>query len=108
MSLSDFVNEYTPDMSPELLEIARQLEGFNALLSGFGAGPQKPDDPDQRQRISVLIENPWREEQWVTIYSASYCEYWSEGETYHLTLADLFDYLRQLPRPLHTFGKFQP
>ena len=108
MSLIDFVNEYTPDMAPELLEIARQLEGFNALLSGFGAGPQKPDDPDQRQRISVLIENPWRKEQWVTIYSASHCEWWSDGEEYRLTFADLLAYLRQLPRPLHSFSKFQP
>ena len=108
MSLTAFVNEYTPDMSPELLEIARQLEGFNALLAGWGAGPQKPTDPEPRQHLDVLIDNPWREEQWIRIFSASECEWWSDGERYCLTLNGLLDYLRQLPRPLHSFSKFQP
>ena len=105
MTLTDYVNQYAPDLA----DIARQLEGFDALLAGYSAGPQKPDAPEQRQHIDILIDNPWREpDQWVTIYSASHCEYWSEGEEYHLTLADLLAYLRQLPRPLHSFSKFQP
>lgn len=105
MSLTDYASQYAPDLA----DIARQLEGFDALLAGYSAGPQKPDAPEQRQHIDILIDNPWRElDQWVTIYSASECEWWSEGERYCLTLNGLLDYLRQLPRPLHSFSKYQP
>jgi hypothetical protein len=104
MGLSEFASQY----APALADIASQLEEFNAVICGCGAGPQKPDDPDQRQRLYVLVDNPWEEEQWVTIYSASHCEWWEHGEEYHLSLADLLAYLRQLPRPLHSFSKFQP
>ena len=104
MSLSDFSSQY----APALADLAGQLDELDAVLCGYGAGPQKPDDPDQRQRLYVCIDNPWREEQWVSIYSASHCEYWSDGEEYPLTLAALLAYLRQLPRPLHSFSKYQP
>ena len=104
MSLSEFASQY----APALADIASQLEEFDAVICGCSAGPQRPDDPDQRQRLYVLVDNPWEEEQWVTIYSASHCEWWSHGEEYRLSLADLLAYLRQLPRPLHSFSKFQP
>ena len=104
MSLSEFASQY----APALADIASQLEEHDAVICGCGAGPQKPDDPDQRQRLYVLVDNPWREEQWVSIFSEEHCEYWSEGEEYHLSLADLLAYLRQLPRPLHSFSKYQP
>ena len=105
MTLTDYVSQYAPDLA----DIARQLEGFDALLAGYSAGPQKPDAPEQRQHIDILIDNPWREpDQWVTIYSSSHCEWWSDGEEYRLTFDDLLAYLRQLPRPLHSFSKFQP
>ena len=105
MSLSNYASQYAPDLA----DIARQLEGFDALLAGYSAGPQKPDAPEQRQHIDILIDNPWREpDQWITIYSASHCEWWDEGEEWRLTFDDLLAYLRQLPRPLHTFSKYQP
>ena len=105
MTLTDYVSQYAPDLA----DIAHQLEEFDAVLAGYSAGPQKPDAPEQRQHIDVLIDNPWREpDQWVAIYSSSHCEYWSEGEEYRLTFADLLAYLRQLPRPLHSFSKYQP
>ena len=105
MSLSDFASQY----APALADIASQLEEFDAVICGCSAGPQRPNDPDQRQHLAICIDNPWREsDQWVWIYSASHCEWWSHGEEYHLSLADLLAYLRQLPRPLHSFSKFQP
>jgi hypothetical protein len=105
MSLSDFASQY----APVLADIASQLEEFDAVICGCSAGPQKPDAPDQRQHLAICIDNPWREpDQWVTIYSASECEWWSDGERYCLTLNGLLNYLRQLPRPLHSFSKFQP
>jgi len=104
MSLSDFASQY----APALADIASQLEEHAAVICGCSAGPQKPDAPDQRQHIDIQIDNPWGEEQWVTIYSASHCEWWSHGEEWHLSLADLLAYLRQLPRPLHSFSKYQP
>lgn len=104
MSLSEFASQY----APALADLVPALEEHDAVLAGYSAGPQKPDDPDQRQRLYVCIDNPWREEQWVSIYSASHCEWWNEGEEYRLTFADLLAYLRQLPRPLHSFSTFQP
>ena len=104
MSLSDFSSQY----APTLADLVPALEEHDAVLAGYSAGPQKPDDPDQRQCLYVCIDNPWREEQWVSIYSASHCEWWNEGEQYRLTFADLLAYLRQLPRPLHSFSKYQP
>ena len=103
MTLSDFSSQY----APALADLVPALEEHDAVLAGYSAGPQKPDDPDQRQRLYVCIDNPWREEQWVTIYSASHCEWWNEGEEYRLTFADLLAYLRQLPRPLHSFSTYQ-
>jgi len=104
MTLSTFSSQY----APALADLVPALEEHDAVLAGYSAGPQKPDDPDQRQRLYVCIDNPWREEQWVTIYSASHCEWWNEGEEYRLTFADLLAYLRQLPRPLHSFSQYQP
>ena len=104
MSLSDFSSQY----APALADLAEQLDELDAVLCGYGAGPQKPDDPDQRQRLYVCIDNPWREpDQWVTIYSSSHCEWWDDGEKWRLTFDDLLAYLRQLPRPLHSFSKYQ-
>jgi hypothetical protein len=105
MTLSTFSSQY----APALADLAEQLDALDPVLCGYGAGPQKPDDPDQRQRLYVCIDNPWREpDQWVTIYSTSHCEWWDEGEEWRLTFDDLLAYLRQLPRPLHSFSKFQP
>ena len=100
MTLTDYVSQYAPDLA----DIAHQLEEFDAVLAGYSAGPQKPDAPEQRQHIDVLIDNPWRQEQWVTIYSASECVCWSGGEMYWLTLNGLLDYLRQLPKPIRCFS----
>jgi hypothetical protein len=105
MSLAEFASQY----APALADIASQLEEFDAVICGCSAGPQKPDAPEQRQHLAICIDNPWREpDQWVTVYSASHCEWWSHGEEYRLSLADLLAYLRQLPRPLHSFSKYQP
>ena len=105
MSLSNYVNEY----APTLADLVPALEEHDAVLAGYTAEPQKPDDPDQRQRIDILIANPWGEsDQWVTIYSASHCEWVSDwGEEYRLTLADLLAYLSQLPKPLRSFSEYQ-
>ena len=104
MSLSEFASQY----APALADIASQLEEFDAVICGCSAGPQKPDDPDQRQYLAICIDNPWGEEQWVSVYSASHCKWWYEGEEYRLSLADLLAYMRQLPKPLHSFSKYQP
>ena len=100
MTLSDYAKQYAPDLLP----LVPQLEEVEDVLAGWGAGPQKSTDPDQRQHLDVLIDNPWRQEQWVTIYSASECVCWSGGEMYWLTLNGLLDYLRQLPKPIRCFS----
>ena len=106
MTLSTFAKQY----APELLDIAKAFEAkdIDGVISGCGAGPQSPKDSDQRQRLYVLIDNPWGEEQWVTIYSRAHCEYRSHGETYRLSVPALLTYMSQLPKPLHYFSKYQP
>lgn len=104
MSLSDFAEQYAPDLA----HLVPAFDDVDAVICGCGAGPQGANDPNRRQRLYVCIDNPWREEQWVSIYSASHCEWWNEGEEYRLTFADLLAYLRQLPRPLHSFSQYQP
>ena len=104
MSLETYAAQY----APSLAHLVPALKEHDAVLSGYGAGPQKPSDPDRRQCLYVMVDNPWREEQWVTIYSASHCEWFYEGEEYRLTFEQLLDYLRQLPRPLHSFSQYQP
>jgi hypothetical protein len=106
MSLSNLAQKY----APTLVDIAKQFEerDIDAVIAGCGAGPQSVKDPDQRQRLYVLVDNPWGEEQWVTVYSRAHCEYQSHGETYRLSLPAFLTYLTQLPRPLHFFSKYQP
>lgn len=102
------LSTYAAQFAPSLAHLVPVLEEHDAVLAGYGAGPQKPDDPDRRQCLYILVDNPWKEEQWVTIYSASHCEWWSDGEEYRLSFEQLLAYLRQLPRPLHSFSQCQP
>lgn len=104
MSLVEYANSYAPDLT----HLALKLEAFDAVIAGCSAGPQKPDAPEQRQHLDVLIDNPWREiDQWITVYSTTYCEWWSDGERYCLSFDDLLSYLGQLPKPLHSFSQIQ-
>jgi len=104
MSLAEFTQRFAPDLA----HLVPAFDELDPVICGCTAGPQKPDDPDQRQSFSVCIDNPWGEEHWVTVYSASHCVWFDSGEEWHLSLADLLAYMRQLPKPLHSFSKFQP
>ena len=57
MTLTDYVSQYAPDLA----DIARQLEGFDALLAGYSAGPQKPDAPEQRQADQPTVPRARRD-----------------------------------------------
>jgi len=101
MNIVDFAEKLAPD----LIHLALKLEAFDAVICGCSAGPQKPDAPEQRQHLDILIDNPWREpNQWITVYSETHCEWWSHGEEYRLTFDALLSYLAQLPKPLHSYS----
>ena len=102
MNLSYFAEQFAPDLLP----LVPQLEARGAVLAGYGGGPQKPDDEDQLPHLDVLVDHPWQEEQWVTIYSADCCRWWDAGDLYQCTLQQFLAYLDQLPKPLHTFGRW--
>lgn len=105
MSLADFAQRYAPDLA----HLVPAFDELGAVICGYSAGPQFPDaDDPEPQHIDILIDNPWQEEQWVTIYSVEDCQWWNgEGELYELTLLELLAYLRQLPKPLHSFSRCQ-
>jgi hypothetical protein len=100
------LTEYALQYAPTLAHLVPALEEHDAVICGYSAGPQKPDDPEA-QNLCICIYNPWQKpDQWVTIYSSSHCEWWSHGEQYQLTFEQLLAYLRQLPRPLHSFSRY--
>lgn len=92
--------------APSLAHLLPQLEEFEPVLAGYTSGPQPQStlyDPAEPESLSILTDNPWGEEEWITIHAdgCSWTDEW--GETYQLTHAALWQYLRQLPKPLHTF-----
>jgi len=92
--------------APSLAHLLPQLLEHEAVLAGYSSGPQPEAaayDPEEPENLSVLIDNPWGEEQWITI-DASGCHWFDCGEPYRSSFDQLLAYLAQLPRPLHTFG----
>ena len=103
MSIVHFAEQYAPD----LINLALKLEAFDGVIIGSSAGPQKPDAPEQRQHLDILIDTePGKPGQWITVYSPDHCEWWHQGEEYRLTLDKLIAYLDQLPKPLHCFSTY--
>ena len=103
MSAIEFAEQYAPD----LMHLAVKLEEFEGVIIGFSAGPQKPDAPEQRQHLEILVDTkPGERGQWITVYSNDHCEWWYQGEEYRLTFDKLVAYLDQLPKPLHTFSTY--
>jgi hypothetical protein len=113
-----YVSQYAPDLMPVYLT----LLPFSYLFISTSAGPQKQCkhyDPKQEPYIELQIEDPrypGNETDGVSvscritakkIVMQWYCMNGAGGENYYdedeITLAGLWDYLRQIHRPYHCF-----
>jgi hypothetical protein len=110
----------TRKYAPKLVEKHATLLPFYDVLMGCGAGPQpgtKYYDPDEPPHFSVDVQNP----QYPNLYysfrvteRAVILEHWeSSGDGGEqmvddpalMTMEELWDFLRQLPRPARGFAR---
>jgi hypothetical protein len=108
--------------APELVPIAATLAPFEDLLDRLSAGPQKGckhDNPKDKPHLSFDIMDPrypGGDDDGCSIACKVtadkvvitwYCMNGYEGKNYRddteMTLRGLWEYLRQLPRPYHSF-----
>ena len=94
------------EFAPDLAHLVPIVESFDDVLAGWSSYPQATSTSNEQQHLAVLVDNPWNEvDQWVSVY-ADRCEWWDDcGEKYKCTHDQLWAYLKQLPRRLHTFGQ---
>jgi hypothetical protein len=118
--MEDYIREHAPDLLPVYLT----LLPFSYLFASTSAGPQKQAknyDPSVPQHIDLRIDDPrypgsddageslWCHitadsitMQWMILHGAGGDNYEEETE---ITLAGLWDYLRQIPKPYECFCK---
>lgn len=94
--------------APSLAHLVPTIEEFDPVLCGWGSGPQpqaRDYDPTEPEHLAVCVDNPWGEvDQWVTL-TATGCHWFDEDGRWECSHGDLWAYLSQLPRRLHTFGR---
>lgn len=96
--------------APSLAHLVPQILEFDPVLAGYSSGPQPQAtgyDPAEPEHLVVLADDPWGDEsnQWVRI-TANGCQWFdSDGLPWVCSHGDLFAYLAQLPRRLHTFSR---
>lgn len=122
--LSEHMNDYIKTHAPDLLEVYLTLQPFSYLFGSTSAGPQKQAknyDPAEPQYILLGVDDPrypGGETDGVSLecritaagitMSCYYMNaadgggYFDESE---ITLAGLWDYLRQIPKPYECFCK---
>jgi hypothetical protein len=110
----------TRKYAPKLVEKHATLLPFYDVLMGCGAGPQpstKYYDPDEPPHFSVDVQNP----QYPNLYysfrvteEVVILEHWESpgdggeqmvDDPVFMTMEELWDFLRQLPRPAHGFAR---
>jgi hypothetical protein len=94
--------------APSLAHLIATVEEFEPVLCGWSSGPQPSStnyDPTTPEYLSICIDNPWQEpDQWVSL-TAEGCHWWDADGRWECSHGDLWAYLSQLPRRLHTFGR---
>ncbi len=122
--LDRHMSEYICDYAPELMPVYLTLVPFDYLFVSTSAGLQKQSkhyDPDEPPYLRLQIDDPryqGGDTDGVTldcVITADkitmnwYCMNGANGENYHeeseITLAGLWDYLRQIPKPYECFCK---
>lgn len=118
--MDDYIREYAPDLMP----VYMTLMPFSYLFGSTSAGPQKNSkhyDPDEQPYINLHIDDPrypGGDTDGVSLYCHItadritmrwYCMNGANGQDYseesEITLAGLWDYLRQIPKPYECFCK---
>lgn len=110
-----YIQQYAPDLLPVYLT----LLPFSYLFGSTMAGPQKGDGGEQF--IELHIDDPrypGGDTDGVSLHCRItatkivmhwYCMNGANGKNYHdedeITMSGLWDYLRQIPRPYHSFLK---
>ena len=95
--------------APSLAHLVPEILKREAVLSGYGSGPQPQStiyDPSEPEHLALIADDPWGDvtDQWVTL-TADGCFWFDEDGRWECSHAELFAYLDQLPRRLHTFGR---
>lgn len=122
--LGTHMDDYIKAHAPTLLEVYLTLQPFSYLFSSTSAGPQKQArdyDPAEPQYILLGIDDPrypGGETDGVSlecritanrITLSCYSMNCADGQNYceesEITLAGLWDYLRQIPKPYVCFCK---
>jgi hypothetical protein len=117
-------DEYIMEYAPSLMPVYLTLLPFSYLFGSTSAGPQKQAknyDPAEPPHIELHIDDPrypGGDTDGVSLYCRItaekitlhwYCINGAGGENYHeeseITLAGLWDYLRQIPKPYECFCK---
>jgi hypothetical protein len=110
----------TRKYAPKLVEKHATLLPFYDVLMGAGAGPQpgtKYYDPKEEPYFSVDVQNPQYPNLSYTFRVTEHTvalEHWEApgdgtmdlvDDPVFMTMEELWDFLRQLPRPAHSFAR---
>jgi len=103
----------TRKYAPKLVEKHATLLPFCDVLMGSGAGPQpstKYYDPKEEPYFSVDVQNPHYPNLSYTFRVTEdvvTLEHWEAlvDDPVFMTMEELWDFLRQLPRPAHSFAR---
>lgn len=101
--------ELTKKFAPGLLHLAEQLVPHDSVICSFSAGPQGGYTSAWGNVPFIVIQPETLygyDPDLVVIRGEHDCTLvTSDGEEFELTFQGLLDYLKQLPRPLHTFAE---
>lgn len=101
----NLVEQYAPKLRDQWLT----LEPFQDVIPGYTAGPQPQcinDSMDDPQHIHLDFSE-WRDGEivvsqvWIIREEGVFLKL--EGELYESSMGQLWNFLRQLPRPAHSF-----
>ena len=122
--LDAYMNDYIMEYAPDLMPVYLTLTPFSYLFGSTSAGPQKQAndyDPSEPPHIELQIDDPrypGGDTEGMSLHCRItadeitlhwYCMNGANGGNYHeesaITLAGLWDYLRQIPKPYECFCK---
>jgi hypothetical protein len=94
--------------APSLSHLAATIEEFEPVICGWSSGPQPQAagyDPAEPEHLSIDVDTPWQDPSpWIHI-TAEGCYWWDDDGRWECSHGDLWAFLSQIPRRLHTFGR---
>lgn len=101
--------EYASEHAPDLLPVAATLFPFRELIGSFSAGPQNGEDREPYFGIEVSYGDGMMLDAEITADRVQVQDLmlfegeWMIGDEGTMTLDQLYDFLRQIPRPASSF-----